>query len=66
MPEELSEVLATDPEASRIFHALTEGNQRGLIFLVTQVKSTDKRIERSLRIADQVKHGVTSPRLILK
>ncbi len=66
MPEELSEVLATDPDASNAFHSLTEGNQRGLIYLVTQVKSTDKRIERALRIADQIRRGITSPKLILK
>jgi predicted SPOUT superfamily RNA methylase MTH1 len=66
MPQELSTVLATDRNADQLFHALTEGTQRGLIYLVTQVKSTDKRIERALRIAEQLKNGVTSPRVILK
>ncbi len=66
MPEELSEVLATDRKADQLFHALTEGNQRGLIYLVSQVKSTDKRIERALRITEQLKNGITSPRVILK
>ncbi|MFN8889594.1 MAG: DUF1905 domain-containing protein [Cyclobacteriaceae bacterium] len=66
MPEELSEVLATDRKANGLFHSLSEGNQRGLIYLVTQVKSTDKRIERALRIAEQLKIGVTSPRVVLK
>ncbi len=66
MAEELKEVLDTDPEADTIFHSLTEGNQRSLIYLVTQAKSVDKRIERSLKIADRLKNGVTSARLILK
>ncbi len=66
MPEELKEVLNTDPEADNIFHALTEGNQRGLIYLVTQVKSSDKKIERALKIVERIKDGVTSPRIILK
>jgi len=66
MPEAFAEVLASDPEADRIFHSLTPGNQRGLIYLVTQVKSVDKRIERALRIAEGLKMGVTSPRTILK
>lgn len=66
MPEELNEVLATDGKAYKLFHTLSEGNQRGLIYLVNQVKSTDKRIERALRIAEQLKLGVTSPRVILK
>jgi Bacteriocin-protection, YdeI or OmpD-Associated/Domain of unknown function (DUF1905) len=66
MPEELNEVLNTDPEAHDIFHALTPGNQRGLMHLVTLLKSGDKRIERALIIAEKIKHGITSPRLILK
>ena len=66
MPEELKEVLETDPEAGNIFDALTAGNKRGLIYLVLQVKSSDKRIERALKIAERIKNGVTSPRIILK
>lgn len=66
MPEELEEVLRTDPEASDIFHGLSAGNQRGLIYLVAQVKSVDKRIDRALAMAAAMKNGVTSPRLVLK
>ncbi|MBC8153320.1 MAG: YdeI/OmpD-associated family protein [Bacteroidetes bacterium] len=66
IPEELKEVLDTDQEADIIFHSLTAGNQRGLIYLVTQVKSSDKRIERALKIAERLKNGITSPRTILK
>ncbi len=66
MPEELKEVLNTDQEADQIFHSLTEGNQRGLIYLVGQVKSSDKKIERALKIVERLKNGVTSPRVILK
>ncbi len=66
MPDELKEVLATDGTAKKLFHSLSEGNQRGLMYLVTQVKSVDKRIERALKIVERLKNGVTSPRLILK
>jgi hypothetical protein len=66
MPEELSAVLNSDTDANHIFHHLTEGHQRGLIYLVTQVKSSDKRIERALKIAERLKIGHTSPRTILK
>ncbi len=65
MPEEFKEVLDTDPKASEIFHALTEGNQRGLIYLVSLVKSSEKKIERSLKIVEKMKQGITSPRKIL-
>jgi hypothetical protein len=66
MPEEFSEVLNQYPEAAEIFQTLTDGNKRGLIYLVTSVKSTDKRIERAMKIAEKMKLGVTSPRLIMK
>lgn len=66
MPEELLTVLETDPEAYTVFHSLSEGNQRSLIYLVTQVKSSDKRIERALKIASKIKDGLTSARTILK
>jgi hypothetical protein len=66
MPEELKEVLDTDPAAHKIFHSLTKGNQRGLMYLVTLVKSSDKKIERAIKIAEKIKAGITSPRLILK
>lgn len=66
MPEELSEVLNSDMETNEIFHNLTEGNQRALIYLVGQVKSSDKKIERALKIAEKIKKGITSPKQILK
>lgn len=66
MPEELAEVLATDQAAEQKFLALTPGNQRSLMYLVAQVKSTDKRIERALTIAAKLKMGIHSPKLILK
>jgi len=66
MPEEFHEVLNSDADASEIFHKLTEGNQRGLIYLVAQVKSSEKRIERALKIAERLKNGIHSPRTILK
>ncbi len=64
--EELKEVLSTDPEAEKIFNSLSPGNQRSLIYLVTLVKSTQKRIDRSLLIATKLKAGITSARLMLK
>jgi hypothetical protein len=66
MPKELKEVLNTDMEADKVFHSLTAGNQRSLIYLISQVKSSDKRIERALKMAEQIKNGITSARAILK
>jgi len=66
MPEELREVLLSDSDANNVFNKLSEGNKRGLMYLVTQVKSSEKRIERALKIAERLKNGITSPRIILK
>lgn len=66
MPDEFAEVLDTDPEAMEIFKSLTDGNKRSLIFLVSQIKNTDKRIERALKIADKLRNGIKSPQKMLK
>jgi uncharacterized protein YdeI (YjbR/CyaY-like superfamily) len=59
LPEALDAVLETDPEAREVFDRLTPGNRRSLMALVVAVKSTDKRIERALTIADALKRGIT-------
>jgi Domain of unknown function (DUF1905)/Bacteriocin-protection, YdeI or OmpD-Associated len=66
MPEPLKVVLEDDRKAHEIFHALSLGKQRSLMYLVGLVKSEDKQIERALRIAEKIKAGVTSAQLILK
>ncbi len=65
-PKELREVLNTDVKAKAVFEQLTPGGKRSLCYLVSQVKSIDKRVERSLKIADRLKIGKTSARDILK
>jgi Bacteriocin-protection, YdeI or OmpD-Associated/Domain of unknown function (DUF1905) len=66
MPEEFTEVLYQDPDAFTIFEGLTDGNKRSLIYLVTMVKSSEKRIERALKIVEKLKIGITKPQLIMK
>jgi Bacteriocin-protection, YdeI or OmpD-Associated/Domain of unknown function (DUF1905) len=66
MPEEFTEVLYQDPDALTIFESLTDGNKRGLIYLITMVKSSEKRIERALKIVEKLKMGITKPQLIMK
>ena len=66
IPEEFTEVFDTDPEAEIIFNSLTDGNKRGLIALVNMVKSSDKKIERALKIAERLKLGITAPQKMMK
>jgi Bacteriocin-protection, YdeI or OmpD-Associated/Domain of unknown function (DUF1905) len=62
LPIEFAEVFETDPAALQVFESLTAGNRRSLIHLVAQLKSTDKRIERALFIAEKLKLGITNAR----
>lgn len=62
MPESLAAVLETDPEAHKVFHSLTSGRQRSLIYYVSSVKSTDRQIEKALLLAANLKLGKLDPR----
>lgn len=66
IPEEFAEVMATDPEAKKVFDSLTNGNKRGLVALVNRTKSADKRIEWALKIAEKIKQGITTPQKVMK
>ena len=55
MPEELAVMLGQDEEANRLFHLLTPGKQRSLIYIVSKVKSTQSRINKALGIVDHLK-----------
>ena len=57
MPEELAEVLAQDEEGNRLFHALTPGKQRTLLYIVGNVKNTDTRLRRAIAIVDHLKQN---------
>lgn len=54
-PPELKEVLKQDPEANRRFLALTRGKQRNIIFYVLSTKNPDLRIDRSIRMLENLK-----------
>ena len=54
-PEELKELLDQDPKGNELFHALTPGKQRNLIYAVNQVKSPELRIHRSLVLVEHLK-----------
>ena len=56
-PEELKELLDQDPEGNKLFHDLTPGKQRNMIYVVSQVKSTDLKIHRGLVILEHLKRN---------
>ena len=55
MPEELKEVMKQDPEGDHLFHALTPGKQRSLMWQVSKGKDVDLRIHRALIIMEHLK-----------
>jgi hypothetical protein len=55
MPEEFEEVLKQDPEGDRLFHALTAGKQRSLLYLIGKVKDIDRRIHTALIVVEHLK-----------
>lgn len=59
MSEELQAVLEQDEAGNRLFHALTPGKIRTLLYLVNQAKNSDLRIFRALTVIEHLKknHG---------
>lgn len=55
IPEEFIEVLSQDPNANERFEQLTKGTQRAVIYLVNQLKSSEKRIEKSIFLLENLK-----------
>ena len=58
MPDELRTLMDEDPAGDRLFHALTPGKQRNLLYIAGKVKSSQKRSERAYVILEHLKiHG---------
>lgn len=55
MPDELREVLNQDEEGSKLFHALTPGKQRNLIYIGSNVKNPNIRLRRAIVIVNHLK-----------
>lgn len=58
-PEEWQEILWSDPDAKVYFDALTPGGKRTILFYLNRFKSSEKRIEWGLSIAEKLKEGET-------
>ena len=56
MPKELKSLLAQDVEGNRRFHLLVAGKQRYIIYYVSQVKTSQLRIDRAIRLIENLKH----------
>jgi len=57
VPIEFEEVLKQDSIGEKRFNSLSLGKRRAAIYLVIQVKSSDKRIEKSIAIIENLKRA---------
>ncbi len=67
MPNELEEVLKQDPDGDKLFHGLTAGKQRSMMYFICQMKDVDKRINASLVLMEHLKENegkIVSERLL--
>lgn len=55
LPEEMAELFIQDPEGSDLFHQLTPGKQRSLLYLVDKIKSPRIRLTKALIILEHLK-----------
>ena len=55
VPEEFTEVLRQDPEGRERFESLTMGKRRAIIYLVIQLKSSQKKIEKTIFFLENLK-----------
>jgi hypothetical protein len=64
--EEFLEVLGTDPEGADLFHRLLPGKQRSLLHRINKIKSSQLRIEKTLRLMDLLRTGEKDLKLLGK
>jgi hypothetical protein len=55
VPVEFQEILHQDPEANARFSVLTKGIQRATIYIVNKLKTSEKRIEKSIFLLENLK-----------
>ena len=55
LPDELRELFEQDAEGDRLFHALTRGKQRTLLYIVDKPKNQEQRVIRALAVVKHLK-----------
>lgn len=55
MPEELEELLAQDPIGDGLFHDLTPGKQRSMIYIAGKPKLADTRLRKAVVLIEHLK-----------
>lgn len=55
MPDELKELFRQDTEGKHLFHALTPGRQRTLLYIIGKTRTTEKRVASAIVIVAHLK-----------
>lgn len=55
LPIEVAELWATDEHAKQVFHELTPGKQRGLIYIIGKPKGLNTRIKKAVQVHEYLK-----------
>ena len=55
VPEEVTELWNLDPEARRVFHVLTPGHQRNLLYQIDKLKRPESRAKRTVQFHEYLK-----------
>jgi len=57
VPEEFIELLKQDPEGEKLFHSLTIGKQRSLIYIIAKPKRAETRLTKAVVILEFLKEN---------
>ena len=66
VPEEFEAVMLSDHDAYQIFESFTKGKQRGIIYMITRFKDSQKKIDKTLVLCENLKRGIRENRELLK
>lgn len=55
VPEEAAELWQLDPEAHRVFHVLSPGHQRTLLYQIDKLKRPESRAKKAVQIHEYLK-----------
>ncbi len=55
LPEEMEELLLQDELGSKVFHTLTPGKQRSLLWMIGKPKNSDTRLKKALGVMEYLK-----------
>ncbi|MEO1262301.1 MAG: DUF1905 domain-containing protein [Bacteroidota bacterium] len=55
LPEEMEVLLQQDPEGDELFHALTPGKQRSLLYIIGKPKRSETRLKKAVVIMEHLK-----------